>query len=111
MKQSKYIKSLIMDEVRLLAEACGCETSPAAGVITIAPEPIEAEEHGAIDRDEALSMVSQIASMTTCPMTSGILMAVVDELTGDEEDVPVSDSAWSRGVIVDDLEDHQMSGG
>ena len=111
MNQSKYIKSLIIDEVRLLAEACGCEMSSPAEMITIASEPIEAEEHGAIDRDEALSMVAQIASMTTCPMTSGVLMAVVDELMGDEEEVPVSDSAWSRGVIVDDLEDHQMSGG
>ncbi len=95
MKQSKFIKNLIIDEVNKLNEACGggCGGGPEPMGITIGshdPEPLTSYELGdeseeLLSKEEALEMVAKIAAITSCPVTQSALMGTVEDLNVDED--------------------------
>jgi hypothetical protein len=96
MKQSKFIKHLIIDEVNKLNEACGggCGGGPEPMGITIASHDpgslasyeLQDESEELLSKEEALEMVSRIAAITSCPVTQSALMGTVEDLSDGEDE-------------------------
>ena len=95
----KSFKKIIDSEMAYLMEACGCggdhprymhdQEVSLGDPIMMNPDHQESPSGGMLSREEAIDLVSIIASRTSCPMTREVLMAAIDmidqEMPGHEE--------------------------